>query len=168
MMRRELVTGYITIKGVKVKRKEEHRDRLLNIIREINSLASHSVIIVEGNTDEQAILPLVFGQIEVLIYPKLRRHISRNHFHQEYLILTDFDEEGEKLHKVIKQMILDKGIKENRIRDDVRDRIRALLTIYGYSIYDAISNLKKSVDIDLEGCRIYVMSDYSHLLYDNG
>lgn len=151
-----------------MKKIEEHRDRLLNLIKEINSLASPSLVIVEGDSDKRAIYPLVYGKIEILSYTKLKKRIFDINLYKEYLILTDFDDEGEKLHKAVKQMLREKGIKENRIRDDIRHRIRILLTIYGYSIYDSVSYLKRSVDIDLKKFRLYVMSKYSHLLYDDG
>ncbi len=166
MMRRELVTGYIHIKGVKVKRVEEHRDRLLNIIKDINSLAPQSLIIVEGNTDEEIVRSLIYNQIEVLSYLKFKEVISRSQIHREFLILTDFDGEGATLHKIIRKLILEKGVKESRVRDDLRARIRKILIIYGYSVYDALSNLKRCADIEMEDFKAYVTSDYSHLLYD--
>ncbi len=166
MMRRELVTGYIHIKGVKVKRVEEHRDRLLNIIKDINSLAPQSLIIVEGNTDEKIVRSLIYNQLEVLSYLKFKEAIARNQFYREFLILTDFDGEGDTLHKIIRKLLLEKGVKESRVRDDLRTRIRKILIIYGYSVYDALSNLKRCANIEFEDFKVYVTSDYSHLLYD--
>jgi len=166
MMRRELVTGYIYTKGVKVKRIEEHRDRLIKIIREINSLSPNSIIIVEGKTDKQAIHSLILNNIEISTYHKFRKLVLKDNLFSEYLILTDFDEEGEKLYRSIKQMMLESGVKENRIRDDIRERIRKYLTIYGFEIYDAISSLKKRAGVDSKVFKMYVMPDYSHLLYD--
>lgn len=150
-----------------MKKVDEHRGRLAYIIEYLNSLKPNSIIIVEGKTDKLVIQPLISNYIRISIFVNLNKLSLENKVHREYLILTDFDEEGKRLHKYIKKKLLGNGIGENYIRDDIRNMIRKYLTLYGYGIYDAFSTLLKKADVDPEKFKVYVLSRYSYLLYDN-
>jgi len=160
------LTGYNLYKGVTVKKVEEHRERLAYVIENLNSLKPNSIIIVEGKTDKLVLQPLISNYIRISTIVNLNKLLMENKVHREYLILTDFDGEGKKLHKYVKNKLLGNGISENFIRDDIRNTIRKYLTLYGYGIYDGLSSLIKKANVNPEKFKVNVLSRYLYILDD--
>lgn len=101
------------------KKRAEIKTDILKLIDKIKN--SDFLIIVEGKKDKNALSALGLKNIFILKKGSLAEAIEKIiKMDKECVILTDFDDEGKKLYRILKRELVENGIK-------IDDKLRALL-----------------------------------------
>jgi len=87
--------------------KEEIVEKIEKALEKIRELANEGIpILVEGKRDEEALRTLgVEGRIIKVSQQSLNTLIDQLHKYRRVLILTDFDEKGEKIAKTLSSLL---------------------------------------------------------------
>lgn len=109
---------------------------------ELARLASRGVpIVVEGRSDEEVLRVLGAKTVIRCSEIGIKKSLEVLEQFDEVLILTDFDEEGEKLCLGLRRGLVSNGV---RTLDDLRDRLRRAFSQFSLSVEglgEALSSL---------------------------
>jgi len=122
-------------------------DELQNLLNELEYMVS--TVIVEGLRDVKALRELGFkGQIDVcsqlsVSEPEFSEILSRNK--KSVLLLTDYDEEGKKIHRHLTKLLERQGVK---VEVGLRRQFGRILAAIGiYAIEDLDNSAYRVQDI---------------------
>ena len=165
MTMRELETGYKAdnIRWGKIPKHLKNIEIFIEITKLLRSLSNDSIIIVEGNSDRKILEEIIdITKVKVITKNEVRRTDFKT-VSGDILILTDFDREGEKISKNIEKFIMSLGVKDKRIRRELRRKLKKHIIIGGNEIYDSLSWLIKNISMDIEFLltypSLYIFSD---------
>lgn len=133
-----------------MKKVEKDLERYLMLYKIFNDLPENTLIVLEGKTDKEMITKFILDKlddkhIKITTLPEFKRFTGEIGKYRNILILTDFDDEGERLEKSIKSRLVNIG--GFRILEWERNRIRRLTRSYGDEIYSIFKSLIKTIEL---------------------